>query len=148
MPAPTTHIWLPSGVSVSLEVLRADKAANDYDPNLRFGRNEDNGQWCVFRIVRGEVPLPILGFSDVPGPQELQRRLYQSDALRRGEEILDDMNRFNEDIRRVWEDAAHEGAAIAADAFEWGYRAMGSSRASKIIVPMNGLRGNRMGGYS
>lgn len=148
MPVPVQHIWLPNGVAVSLEVLRADKAANDYDPNLRFGRNEDSGQWCVFRIVRGEEPLPILGFPDVPGPQEIQRRLYETDALRRGEEILTTINRENEVIRAGWESAAREGANIAADAFDWGYRAMGSSKAKKIIVPMNGLRGDRMGGYS
>jgi hypothetical protein len=78
----------------------------------------------------------------------VQRRLYETDALRRGEEILDNINRANADIRKGWEDAAREGAGVASEAFDWGYRAMGSSRASKIIVPMNGRRGDRMGGYS
>jgi hypothetical protein len=127
-------------------VTRVDRAVQQYDPLLRFGRNEDTGQWCVFRIARGEDPLPILGFDQIPSPNAVLQRLSQCDAQRRGSEILDEINKHNADLRKPFEDAAKEGAAIAAEGFEWGFRQMGKSK--KIILPVASRGGDRMGGYS
>lgn len=147
MPAPAEHIWLPGSGAVSLEVVRVDRAVQEYDPNLRFGRNEDTGDWCIFLIKRGEAPLPVLGFGrEIPHPRAALQRLERADSVRRGSEILDEMNRHNESLRKPFEDAAAEGAAITAEAFEWGYRAMGKGK--RVIIPVSGLRTNAMGGYS
>jgi len=145
LPAPAERIWLPGSGLVSLDIARVDRAVREYDENLRFGRNEDTGQWCVFLVRRGHAPLPVLGFNEIPHPDDALKRLYRADALRRGEEILDEMNRENEEMKRPFEDATREGVGVAAEAFEWGFRQM--DRGSRIVVPM-GSRASARGGYS
>jgi hypothetical protein len=147
VPAPAERIWLPGSGVTDLAAVRVDRAVNEYDEQLHFGRNEDTGQWCIFLIRRGEAPLPVLGFNDIPYPDDALKRLYQADAMRRGEEILDQMNRDNDKLREKDEEAVKQGIGIAAEAFEWGFRAMGSDKAKRIVVPM-GRRGSEMGGWS
>lgn len=141
------NIWTPDSASTArydIPVLRVDKAVQEYDENLRFGRNEETGQWCIFRIVRGMAPLPILGFNDIPHPDDALRRLYSVDAQRRGEEILTEMNRHNAELEKVQEDAASEADGLAAEVYEHAFRMMGKTPYTKSFRP----RPNRMGGYA
>jgi hypothetical protein len=142
-------IWIPGAGMVDMNVRRVQAAVEEYDESLRFGRNEDTGQWCVYKLMGSSAPpVPILAFDNIPHPDDVFRRLYQTDALRHGAEILDQMNRENEDLRKPFEDAANEGAGIAAEAFEWGTRMAKGAEAHKIIVPMTVRKGNRRGDYS
>lgn len=144
-----SSIWLPGAGLVDFSIRRVDAAVQEYDEHLRFGRNEETGQWCIYRLMGSAAPpLPILGFNDIPHPDDALKRLYQSDALRHGERILDEMNRDNEALKQPFEDAANEGAGIAADALEWGTRKAKGAEAHKIIVPMTVRKGNRRGDYS
>lgn len=142
------NIWVPDSASnaqYDIPVLRVDKAVQEYDENLRFGRNEETGQWCIFRLVRGENPLPILGFNEIPHPEDACKRLFQADAMRRGEEILDEMNRQNEELDKHVDAAADEANGIAAEVYEHAFRMMGKTPYLKSfrVKP-----GNRMGGYA
>lgn len=150
MPAEATRIWLPdiNGFSLTdLSVTKVDAAVREYDENLRFGRNEESGQWCVFLVRRGEAPLPILGFDDIPHPEDVAKRLYRADALRRGEEILDEINRHNRELE-VAENAEseaqiNEAVELAAEHAERLARTVGTLRYSKSFRP----RPNKMGGW-
>jgi hypothetical protein len=146
MPAGISNIWLPGRGLTDLAERRADEFAQEYDENLRFGRNGDTGQYCVFLIRRGHDPLPILGFDEVPSNDYLARRLYQADAQRRGEEILDEMNRSNESLENAGLTDADDAAGTLAEGFEWLMRTQGQTSHKREY--MGNRRKNQMGGYS
>jgi hypothetical protein len=117
------NVWLPPS-HLYRGLSEARTAVSDYDPRLDFGMNEETGQWCVFFNhgaieAASEHPLPILGFDHIPSRDEVQKRLYNSDALRRGEEIREQINRHNREIERKFEDKASEGSEAAAEGFDW-----------------------------
>lgn len=145
MPAPTANIWLPGIGMTDIAQRRVDAAVQEYDENLRFGRNMESGQWCIFLMRRGHDPLPVIGFNDIPHPEDAIKRLHNADAQRRGEEILDEMNRHNEELKAPYEKAASEADEILAEAYEWGFRQMG--RGQRSVIPVR-VPVNRMGGYS
>lgn len=115
-------------------------AVREYDPDLSFGRNEQTGQWCIFlkhgtTAVTSEGDLPILGFSHIPTPEQATKRLYETDARRRGREIVDSIQRHNEELQRQTDVKAQEASDETAEAFEWGFRKMGAAPVSKVFVP-------------
>lgn len=140
MPIPNkSNIWVPPSYS-DRAIGAVQKVVRDYDPDLDFGRNEETGQWCIF-LKRGtkemakEFDLPILGFNDIPHPDDALRRLHQSDALRTGNEIIDRLQRHNESIESKREEAASDAVAETAEAFDWGFRQMGKAPHAKIFIP-------------
>ena len=142
MNANKSNIWVPESFG-HREVVRVRRAVKEYDPNLDFGRNELTGQWCIF-LKRGtskateEVDLPIMGFNDIPHPDDAISRLHQADALRTGNEILDKIVKNNDDIEARREVAAQEASAQAAEGFDWGFRQMGKAPHTKVFIPGKG----------
>lgn len=132
-PAP---VWLPD-MHYYRQAVPVDKAVNEYDERLRFGIHQDTGQWVII-MVEGEKRIPILGFNDIPTPDAALRRLYQSDARRRGTQILDDINRHNKAIQKEKEDAAKDAEGILAEAFEYAYRLEGKHPNPRIILTGKG----------
>ena len=127
------EIWTPPSYRMR-GTIEARKAAQDYDSNLDFGFNEDTRQWCVYlkkgtMAASADKDLPILGFAQIPTREEVQRRLYQSDAFRRGMEIMDDLQRHNDDLEKDYSDVDGQ----VAETFEWGFRKMGSDKAPTSI---------------
>jgi hypothetical protein len=108
------------------EAAKVDKAVNEYDEQLRFGRNEETGQWVII-LVRGEQRIPVLGFNDIPHPDDALKRLYKSDARRRGLEILDEINKGNEAIQAESAKKATEAAEETAEYFEQATRWEGAT---------------------
>jgi hypothetical protein len=126
----SVSIYLPGRGMTDLSAMRVHKAVQEYDERLMFARNTDTGQWCVYiQPERDAEPLPIIGFDEVPSSEHVIGELYKRDAVRRGSEILDAVNRNNERIRQKYEDAASEGSGIAAEALEWGFRKQGVGNA-------------------
>lgn len=135
----TEKIWVPGSFEFR-EAGAVRKAVKEYDPNLDFGKNERTGQWCIFlrqgtTAVSQENDLPILGFEDIPHPDDALRRLYQSDALRTGHEIQKKLERHNAELEKQRDLAAEEATAETAEAFDWGFRQMGKAPHSKIFIP-------------
>lgn len=121
---------------VDSEVLAVDRAANEYDERLYFDRNQNTGQWCVFlKTPANEPDLPIFGWDIVPYPDDALKRIYHADALRHGEEILDQIDRANDERERPYKEAVEEAEGQLAEAFEWGARKMGTHPTSRIFVP-------------
>lgn len=135
-----SQIWLPPRHQF-LGLKEAQEAVRDYDADLDFGFNDETQQWCVF-LKRGtneltrEKDLPVLGFDHIPGRDEVQKRLYQSDAVRRGREIIDSWQRHN-DALEAERDARHlDSDGQMAEMFEWGFRKKGSEKAPiKVYMP-------------
>lgn len=146
MPAAVSKIWLPGQGMTDLSERRVDAAVNEYDENLRFGKNDETGQYCIFLIRRGFDPLPILGFNEIPHPEDAVRKLWRADAMRRGNEILDQMNKENEEARKADEYAADQGIEQAAEGFEWLMRTQGQTPYKRVYTGNN--KTNKMGGYS
>lgn len=137
-------IWLPGHGQVDLGVLRVDKFVSEYDERLRFGRNVETGQYCVYVCMRGQDPLPIIGFNEIPSNDVLARELYQRDALRRGREIIDDIQNTNDRIQAEKEKAAAEASEGVAEVLEWFNRSMGKDTGvSKIRLNEVGYRGRK-----
>lgn len=139
-----TEIWTPRSHE-DRRAAEARKAVKEYDPNLDFGLNTKTGQWCVF-LRRGTMPgsadhdLPILGFSDIPSHDQVKKRLYQTDALRRGHEILDDIDRRNREAEKIREAPRRDKDGQVAEAFEWGFRKMGSEKTvPRVYMPGKGI---------
>ncbi len=98
---PTEKIWLPGQGVVDLEPMRVHRAVQAYDERLMFGRNEANGDWCIFvKMPHGEIPLPVLGFGDtIPTPEEAVRRADAANTRRHSTQILDRIMKEDEDRR-------------------------------------------------
>lgn len=131
----TAKIWLPP-TARNREFAEARKAAKDYDPNLDFGWNEKTQQYCVY-LKEGTMAAskdgdwPILGFippDRIPTREEIQKRLYESDALRIGHEMIDAWNRHNEALMNKSTEITDSDREVA-EKFEWGFRKMGSDKA-------------------
>lgn len=133
-----SEIWTPPSYRFS-GVAEARKAVQDYDQNLDFGFNEVTKQWCVY-LKQGTMgaskdkDLPILGFNHIPGRDEVQKRLYQSDALRRGHELLDQINRHNDELTKTKQ--TDEDIQLA-ETLEWALRKSDSDavRHRKVFLP-------------
>lgn len=121
---------------VDSDVLSVERVINEYDERLYFDRNPETGQYCVYlKTVPSEPDLPIFGWDYVPDGEAALRRIYQADALRHGEEILDQIDRANTEKTRPYDEAVDEATGQLAEAFEWGFRKMGAHPESRIFVP-------------
>lgn len=127
------NIWVPPSHTYR-EATAVTLAVRQYDSELHFGRNEDNGQWCIF-MERNGAKIPILGFRGIPHPDDAVKRLYNSDARRHGSKILDDMNKHNEKLRAAREDEIQDATGQLAEAAEHGAREDGLHDKPRIFVP-------------
>lgn len=132
------NIWVPPSAT-HREAAAVAVAVRDYDPNLSFGLNEQTGQWCIFlrqgtSEATAQADLPIMGFSDIPYPNDAIRRLHQADALRTGREILDQVERVNKDIQHQKDLVATQAVEETAEAFDWGFRQMGKAPHAKVFI--------------
>lgn len=120
-----------------VSILRNNRAVKHYDERLRFGKNEEQGDWVVFMMMpHGEAARPILGFgANIPETDEMMQRLKLSDTLRHGEFMRDDINEHNERERRRMEKASIAKAHDAAERVEVWHRHAGSHPAPRVFVP-------------
>lgn len=132
-------LWTPPSHRFS-GLAAARQACREYDPNLDFAFNEETQQWCVY-LKAGTMEAskdgdwPILGFNPpdrIPGPDEIKKRLYESDAVRIGHQMIDAWQRHNDGLNKDYSDVDTQLAETA----EWGFRKMGSAKAvPRIFVP-------------
>lgn len=133
------RLWTPPSHRFA-GLAAARQACREYDPNLDFAFNEETQQWCVY-LKAGTMRAsengdwPILGFMPkdrIPGPDEIKKRLYETDAFRIGQEMIDAWQRHNDSLQKDHSDADRQLAETA----EWGFRKMGSDKAPiKVYMP-------------
>jgi len=102
------RLWLPGLGDTGTDELAAARAVEAYDPDLVLGQQPD-GQWAVFlrqgTKESGGQPFAVFGLGfQLPGYDEIQRKLYEHDVRRNGKELLDQLDRVYE----------REQAAVAA----------------------------------
>lgn len=145
-------IHLPGRGAVDLATRNVDRAVNEYDERLFAARNPRNGLDTVFvkmspftdwmsddgLDIEGQRCLPVLAFPEgFPDTQEVLRRIYLADAVRRGSEILDEINKNNEKIRVAERYAASEAAGETAEVMEHVTHALGRAPYHRSLR-MNG----------
>lgn len=126
-------IYVPGRGAVDLDCRRVDAAVNEYDERLFAARNPRNGLYTVFvkmspftdwltddgLDVDGQRCLPVMAFPEgFPETHEVLRRLHETDALRRGTEILDEINKKNAQLAEPSRRAASEHAGELAEVME------------------------------
>lgn len=132
-----SDLWIPNGSVLPDDVRMAQKAIKAYDPNLELGVDKRTEQWVVLwsRAV-GEAPYPVLGLGfELPGYEEIQRRLYAGDVRRRGGEIVKEVNKRQEAARKARKDEAHEAAGDTAEALEHAFHRAGETSYKRIYIP-------------
>lgn len=142
-----SSLYVPGRGMVNLSAMRVDSAVSEYDERLMFAQHPENGQWVIMLKMPSDYDgpdglhfgsdrvIPILGFNDIPHPDDALKRLYQTDTLRWGEQILDDMNRRNADRKKELEFEADNASGEAAEALEWFNRQQGKHPVKRIFVP-------------
>lgn len=111
-------MWLPDSYA-SKQLVTLNRVVREYDERLRFGRNETNGDWVVFRMMpNGEDPRPVLGFQyDLPTPDHVIDRLRAADTTVFVNQ-LEEMNAHNRAIQDGFKAKADEATEETAEAWE------------------------------
>jgi len=122
-------LFIPGYGDVNTDAWRVDQAVKEYDSRLMFGRNEENGDWCIFiEMPRPNDPYPILGFQDrVPDPVEAIDRLKAADTMRHGDRIYKDVVKSQEQYRAGLKNNADEAIGDSAERVEHMMRQRGAS---------------------
>ena len=130
------NIWIPGRGELNMQAYKVDRAVNEYDERLMFGRNEDTGDWCVFiRLPDGKPPYPVLGFQDtIPDPRDAITRLQQGDTLRHGERIYKEILDSEKQRRALLDYASDQAAGDAAERTEHMMRQRGASPVIKVFM--------------
>lgn len=132
---PSDSIWLPGKGLVPAHVRQAQKAVEEYDEDLTIGqRGED---WVVLH-KRGPdgQPYPVFGLGpELPPADRIKEMLARADTKRRGAQIVADVTRANLAQQEAVRKRASEKTEVAAEAFAWAHRKMGTHPSPRIFVP-------------
>ncbi len=125
------NIWLPN--NTSYDAYRVDRAVNQYDKRLMFGRNEDTGDWCVFiRMPRPSEPFPVMGFGNsVPDVNTVMDRIREADTMRTGNQIYEEIVRSQKKYREELDYAANQAGEESVEVIEHFMRKRGKSPVVK-----------------
>lgn len=118
-----TRIWTPEG-AVSLDIVRAKRAVEEYDTSLTLGKHTLTGDWCIWlKRGSGEEPYPVLGLGpELPDESTITERLRAADTRIHGDAILTRMRRENEALEAASKAKADDAVGTAAEAYEWATR--------------------------
>lgn len=128
-----SSIWIPGKGEYDVRAYRVDKAVREYNERLSFERNPDTGDWCVYiRMPSPEPPVALMGFQDqIPEPDAVVKRLYETDSLRHGEKILNEVLKSQEMFKKHKEYLADEATGESAERIEHLMRKHGKSPVIK-----------------
>ncbi len=131
------QLWLPGWGMVPPQVAMAQKAVEEYDADLLIARNQETGDWVVLLDSRREVgPHPVLHLGpELPGHDEIKRRLYQADVRKRGHKIVDDIARARAAEEARMKSITDDAAGEVAEALEVLARREGRHASPRIFVP-------------
>jgi hypothetical protein len=128
-------IYIPGRGSVDSDVYKVDRAVNQYNDRLSFEFNEAGQDYCIFmRMPYPERPVIILGFGEkVPHPDEACKRLWESDTMKHGDRILNDILKSQEDFKNAKRYAADQASSDSAERIEKFLRGKGHSPIVKVF---------------
>ena len=132
-----SQLWLPGQGLVPAHMRAAQTAVEEYDQDLTLGRHEQTGEWVVL-LKRGPEgrPFPVFGLGiELPAPEYIKKRLFESDVRRSGAEIVMQIRRKQEMAEKESRRVAGDAAGHAAEALDWGFRKEGKHPSPRIFVP-------------
>jgi hypothetical protein len=130
-------LYLPDVGLTGSDERAASKAVREYDADCRLGQRKDTGEWIVYMTnpATGE-PFPVLGLGTrLPSPDEILRRMYQTDVRRHGDKIFRDIMRRQDAAHAAQKQKADDASEAVADALVSGYRKQGHNPFPRIFVP-------------
>lgn len=130
-------IWIPGVGFVPPHIRGAMKAIEEYDHELTLGLDNRTGNYVVLldsELLGRSHPVLDLG-PELPGHDEIKRKLYMSDTRRRGAKIVADVERANEKARARMSAETHEGAGEVAEAMDVALHKMKRHPTPRIFVP-------------
>ena len=128
------ELWVPSHAG-SKEQKKVEKALYEYDDKLVLTRHFYTNDWVVCITLDNGNLYPVIGLGQsLPDPIAMREMLQKADTRRKGNRMLEEINKNNEAIRQKYRDKADQGAGQAAEALEWGFRKK-TGDGSKIFVP-------------
>lgn len=133
----TAQLWLPGHGLVPAHMRTAMTAVEEYDPDLTIGRHEQTGEWVVL-LKRGPEgrPFPVFGLgNELPAPEQIKKRLFDSDVRRNGEQIVMQIRRKQELAEKESRRIASDAAGHAAEGFDWAFRKEGKHPVARMFVP-------------
>jgi hypothetical protein len=130
-----SSIWVPGKGEYDVRAYRVDKAVSEYNERLSFEKNPHTGDWCVFiRMPSPEQPVALMGFEDqIPEPDVVVRRLYESDSLRHGEKIYNEAVKSQEAFKAHKRYLADQASEESAEVLEHFLRKHGKSPVIKSL---------------
>lgn len=143
---PDNIIEVPGRGFINLEAEAVNRAVMEEDNRLRFGWNEVNQDWMVYILmprefdayyrINGEPVYPVVGFQNtIPEPHEAVERLRKADGRRHGMRILNDLNKYNDDVRREAQDTGDAAIDETAERVEHTLRKDGyMEKYSKVYM--------------
>lgn len=144
----STTLYVPGRGAMDRTCRDIDLAVSEYDERLFAAKNPRNGLDTVFikmspftdwlnddgMDVAGQRCVPIMAFPEgFPHRDEVIARIYRADAVRRGDEILNEINKHNESLKEVSRRAASEQAGEVAEVSESMMHRLGKTRYSRNL---------------
>jgi len=132
-----SQLWLPGHGLVPPHMRQALNTVEEYDQDLTLGRHEQTGEWVVL-LKRGPEgrPFPVFGLGiELPAPEQIKKRLFESDVRRNSASIMAQIQRKRDLASKEHARIAGEASGHVAEALAWGHRKMGAHPSPRIFVP-------------
>lgn len=131
------QIWLPGKGLVPSHARAALQAVEEYESDLTLGRHEQTGEWIVM-LKRGPEgrPFPVFGLgTELPSPEAIKQKLYQSDVRRHGGKIALALQKEEDRKRAAQRKLVSDSTEVAAEGMDWAMRKQGVHPFPRIYVP-------------
>lgn len=120
-------IWVPESYA-DKQLITLQRVLREYDERLVFGRNEENGDWCVFYKTDERELVPCLGFQNtIPTPDDLLARVRAADTKRHADWLEENINRPNRELQAPAQEQAEEASWLLAEGMESFLHAQGKT---------------------
>lgn len=116
-------LWVPGAGMTSVDELAAARAVTEYDSDLTLGHRRDTNEWIVFHKhgPNGE-PFPLLSFGPkLPHPEQIKKKMYETDVRRHGAKLFHDIQRRNDERMEAGRKLSSEASEQMAEALVSGF---------------------------
>jgi hypothetical protein len=102
-----------------------------------LGFDQRNEQWVVlWSDGPSGAPYPALGLGfELPGYEEIQKRLWMADTQRRGRAVLDEVVTRQDAAKEAARAEGKEASGEVAEHLEYTFRRMGKTPYAKVYLP-------------
>lgn len=145
-------MYVPGRGVVALGYRAVDAAVSEYDERLFAADHPHTGTPSIFikmppdtewqqgdgLAIDGNRCVPVMAFPHgFPHTDEVLRRLHEADAVRRGHELLDHMNRANAALNEPARREAAERAGVVAEVTESAMHRIGKTSYYRSLAKLD-----------